>query len=85
VAQACAPGCSREAVASRASLNRWQRGAIVDAVYLGDAAETVWAEWYRHLAEAGIPPAARLPGRDLELEGRPTCETGITELVREPD
>jgi hypothetical protein len=28
---------------------------------LGDAPETVWAEWYRHLAEAGIPPAARLP------------------------
>jgi hypothetical protein len=41
--------------------NRWQRGAIVDAVYLGDAPETVWAEWYRHLAEAGIPPAQRLP------------------------
>jgi hypothetical protein len=41
--------------------NRWQKGSIVDAVYLGDATETVWAEWYRHLAEAGIPPAARLP------------------------
>jgi hypothetical protein len=41
--------------------NRWQRGAIVDAVYLGDATDTVWAEWYRHLAEGGIPPAALLP------------------------
>lgn len=50
--------------------NRWQRGLIVDAVYLGDAAETIWAEWYRHLAEAGIPPAARLPVELLELEGR---------------
>jgi RES domain len=41
--------------------NRWQRGAIVDAVYLGDAPETVWAEWYRHLAEAAVPPEQRLP------------------------
>jgi hypothetical protein len=41
--------------------NRWQRGAFVDAVYLGDASETVWAEWYRHLAEVGIPPVERLP------------------------
>jgi hypothetical protein len=41
--------------------NRWQRGAFVDAVYLSDAPETVWAEWYRHLAEAGVPPAERLP------------------------
>ena len=41
--------------------NRWQRGAFVDAVYLANAPETVWAEWYRHLAEAGIPPAAMLP------------------------
>ena len=41
--------------------SRWQRGAFVDAVYLGDTTETVWAEWYRALAEAGIPPARHLP------------------------
>lgn len=44
--------------------NRWQRGSTVDALYLGDEAATVWAEWYRFLAEAGIPPMAALP-RDL--------------------
>ncbi|MCP4660433.1 MAG: RES domain-containing protein [bacterium] len=41
--------------------NRWQRGALVDALYLADKTETAWAEWYRHLAELGIPPDQRLP------------------------
>lgn len=41
--------------------NRWQRGAFVDAVYLAESQATVWAEWYRHLAEAGLPPAETLP------------------------
>jgi RES domain-containing protein len=44
--------------------NRWQRGDVVDALYLADAEPTVWAEWYRHLAERGLPPAAAMP-RDL--------------------
>jgi len=44
--------------------NRWQRGSIVDALYFADLESTAWAEWYRHLAEAGIPPMAALP-RDL--------------------
>ena len=44
--------------------NRWQRGAVVDALYLGESADTVWAEWYRYLAEVVIPPQAALP-RDL--------------------
>jgi RES domain len=44
--------------------NRWQRGAVVDALYLAESEETVWAEWYRHLAENGIPPQRALP-RDL--------------------
>lgn len=44
--------------------NRWQRGAIVDALYLARDEETLWAEWYRHLAERGIPPLHQLP-RDL--------------------
>jgi hypothetical protein len=44
--------------------NRWQRGDIVDALYLADTDDTVWAEWYRHLAEQGVPPLAQIP-RDL--------------------
>jgi RES domain-containing protein len=43
---------------------RWQRGAIVEAVYLASDEATVWAEWYRHLAEAGVPPTQQMP-RDL--------------------
>lgn len=41
--------------------NRWQRGAFVDALYFANTEETVWAEWYRHLAELGVPPDQRLP------------------------
>ena len=44
--------------------NRWQRGTFVDALYLCDEVACVWAEWYRHLAERGIPPQMALP-RDL--------------------
>jgi len=44
--------------------NRWQRGDTVDALYFADEEETLWAEWYRHLAERGIPPLQQLP-RDL--------------------
>jgi RES domain-containing protein len=44
--------------------NRWQRGTVVEALYFADCAQTVWAEWYRYLAEAGLPPARALP-RDL--------------------
>jgi RES domain-containing protein len=44
--------------------NRWQRGSVVDALYLADSEETAWAEWYRHLAERAIPPLAQMP-RDL--------------------
>jgi RES domain-containing protein len=43
---------------------RWQRGAVVEALYFGDSDTTVWAEWYRWLAEAGLPPRMGLP-RDL--------------------
>jgi RES domain-containing protein len=51
--------------------NRWQRGDVVDALYLADSEETAWAEWYRHLAERAIPPLAQMP-RELwtwELDG----------------
>jgi hypothetical protein len=44
--------------------NRWQRGDIVDALYLADEEDTVWAEWYRHLAEQAVSPLAQMP-RDL--------------------
>jgi RES domain-containing protein len=44
--------------------NRWQRGEVVDAVYLAESEDTVWAEWYRHLAERAVPPLAQMP-RDL--------------------
>jgi len=44
--------------------SRWQRGDEVDALYLADEEATAWAEWYRHLAEHGLPPAAQMP-RDL--------------------
>ena len=43
---------------------RWQRGEVVEAVYLADSPETAWAEWYRALAELGLPPHRALP-RDL--------------------
>ncbi len=43
---------------------RWQRGEVVEGFYLADSEETAWAEWYRALAEAALPPLRQLP-RDL--------------------
>jgi RES domain-containing protein len=43
---------------------RWQRGHAVAAVYLADSVATMWAEWYRVLAEFAVPPARALP-RDV--------------------
>jgi RES domain-containing protein len=43
---------------------RWQHGAVVAALYLASDDATVWAEWYRHLAELGVPPNQQMP-RDL--------------------
>lgn len=43
---------------------RWQRGTVVEAIYLAESPATAWAEWYRYLAEAGMPPERGLP-RDL--------------------
>ena len=43
---------------------RWQRGEQLAGLYLAQDTDTVWAEWYRALAELGEPPDARLP-RDL--------------------
>lgn len=44
--------------------SRWQHGRVVDALYLADGQACAWAEWYRHLAEAGLPPYVALP-RDM--------------------
>jgi hypothetical protein len=43
--------------------NRWQRGDVVAALYLADSEDTVWAEWYRHLAEKGLLPSEQMPRR----------------------
>jgi RES domain-containing protein len=43
---------------------RWQRGEVVEGFYLAKDEATVWAEWYRSLAERSIPPLRQLP-RDL--------------------
>ncbi len=40
---------------------RWQRGNVVGAIYLADEPDTAWAEWYRALAELGVPPTRSLP------------------------
>lgn len=57
-------GLDPSARRSPPSDHRWQRGAIVDALYLADSELTAWAEWYRHLAEGGVPPDQQMP-RDL--------------------
>ena len=38
--------------------------AVVEALYFADSEATMWAEWYRALAEAALPPQQRLP-RDV--------------------
>jgi RES domain-containing protein len=43
---------------------RWQRGEVVEGFYLADSEDTVWAEWYRALAEFALPPLRQIP-RDL--------------------
>lgn len=36
---------------------------MIGALYLADTEETMWAEWYRHLAELGVPPNEQMPRR----------------------
>ena len=43
---------------------RWQRGEVVEGFYLAGGEQTAWSEWYRALAELGIPPMRQMP-RDL--------------------
>lgn len=53
---------------TEAADGRWQRGSVVRALYLGDSEATVWAEWYRHTSEAGVPPQQRLPRAIWRIE-----------------
>jgi hypothetical protein len=40
---------------------RWQRGTVIEGLYLAAEGATVWAEWYRWLAEHEIEPLHSLP------------------------
>jgi len=40
---------------------RWQRGEHVPGLYLAEDTATAVAEWYRFLAELGIPPGRAVP------------------------
>jgi hypothetical protein len=40
---------------------RWQRGGIVRRLYLAAEPATAIAEWYRWLAERGLPPTHAIP------------------------
>lgn len=40
---------------------RWQHGANIEGIYLAADEATVWAEWYRWLAELEIEPLHGLP------------------------
>lgn len=51
---------------------RWQRGSVVRGLYLADSEATAWAEWYRHTAEVGIPPATRMPADTWRVAVRVT-------------
>lgn len=44
--------------------SRWQRGTVIEALYFAESEEIAWAEWYRFMAEAGLPPNMGMP-RDL--------------------
>lgn len=43
---------------------RCQRGDVVDALYFAESTDAMWAEFYRHLAESGLPPEQAMP-RDV--------------------
>jgi hypothetical protein len=52
-------------LASPPSSGRWQHGNKLAAIYLADEEPTAWAEWYRGIAELGLPPTRVMP-RDLD-------------------
>lgn len=51
---------------------------MVRALYLADSADTAWAEWYRHSAELGVPPASRMPRDSWRLSVRLTDVADLT-------
>lgn len=69
---------------------RWQRGEVVGGLYLADETETAIAEWYRFLAERGLPPARAIPHDhhvwqlDLELANLSTDERLVSVGVGPP-
>ena len=69
---------------------RWQRGRVVEGLYLADEPDTAWAEWYRGLAELALRPTTALP-RDLwrfevrvENVADLTSEEGLRSVGLEP-
>ena len=70
-------GATRARASSRQPLAAGHgRGCL----YLADCEDTVWAEWYRHLAERAIPPLAQMPRQlwtwevDIEVADLSTAE-----------
>ena len=59
---------------------RWQRGSVVEGFYLAGDERTVWAEWYRVLAELAVPPMRQMPRDlwrfDVRLEGVADLSSG---------
>lgn len=47
---------------------RWQRGTVIEALYLADRPETAWAEWYRALAELQAEPVGQMPRELWQLQ-----------------
>jgi hypothetical protein len=47
--------------ASAPTDGRWQRGKVVGALHLADERDTAVAEWYRYLAESGVPATHAIP------------------------
>jgi RES domain-containing protein len=62
--------------------NRWQRGTVVDALYLADGEATMWAEWYRSLAELAVPPLHQLPRDVWRYRVRGLAVAGLSEKAR---
>ena len=77
-------GADPHSTPAEPSDSRWQRASIVGALYLADSEETAWAEWYRALAAAAVPPNRLLP-RDLwrwEVDLRGVVDLGGRDLLR---
>jgi hypothetical protein len=56
-------------LASPPSSGRWQVGSNLAAIYLADEEQTAWAEWYRMLAEIGLPPTHDIPRSSCASDG----------------